>query len=389
MRLTTRASVAAEPGTRGVLRLVATDPRSLRRLRNGDVAVIDTPDLDGRAAEAMVSAGVVAVLNGRSMVDPRFCNRGPEVLLGAGLTLVDRLGDAGLGNLREGAAVRIHQGAVFDGEQRLTAGRALSGDQIRRELEESRSGFAAQLVAFAHHSAQLVQREEDALLHNAGVPRLDTAMAGRPVLVATAATTVAEIKGLRVFLAEQRPVVVAVGEAVRTVRACRVGADVVVVGPEPDRLPPTEALRAACDVVLAPGAAAPGPAETALEGRGVVPMRVCSALGPDEAALLLTKANHAALVVVAGAGIDLGSLLEQRRPEMAGTYLTWLSLGPRLIDAGAVHTLYAGRLAARHVLLCLVVCVLVVAAAIATTEAGQGWASDVTGWVGGLFGSGG
>jgi hypothetical protein len=46
-----------------------------------------------------------------------------------------------------------------------------------------------------------------------------------------------------------------------------------------------------------------------------------------------------------------------------------------------VPTLYSGRVRPRHVLLALLVCVLAVAAAIATTPVGQEWAQDVWTWL--------
>jgi len=54
---------------------------------------------------------------------------------------------------------------------------------------------------------------------------------------------------------------------------------------------------------------------------------------------------------------------------------------PRVVDAGAVPTLYSGRVRPRHVLLALLLCVIAVAAAIATTPVGQEWAQDAWTWL--------
>src|SRR3954469_8288899 len=62
----------------------------LPRLRSGDIAVLDQVDLDGPTAEALVDAGVVAVVNRAPMISGRFPNRGPQLLVDAGIRMVDQ-----------------------------------------------------------------------------------------------------------------------------------------------------------------------------------------------------------------------------------------------------------------------------------------------------------
>jgi len=60
-------------------------------LSAGDIAILDHLDLDGPTADALVDAGVVAVLNRAAMISGRFPNRGPQILVDAGVPLVDQL----------------------------------------------------------------------------------------------------------------------------------------------------------------------------------------------------------------------------------------------------------------------------------------------------------
>lgn len=383
MRLPTRQIPNVLPGVRGTLRAERPTRALLPRLRAGDVAVIDHADLDRRTAQAMIDAGVVAVVNSRPMLSGRFPNRGPELLAEAGVTLVDRVGEAGVSALVDGRRVRILDGQIYDGEQRLTEGRPLDLAQVREEMERARVGLTAQLEAFTHNSSELLRREEEVLLHGTGVPRLATPMADRPVVVvAQHPDTAAQLRGLRAFMREQRPVVIVVGEAARLAALRR--AEVVVVGPDPDALPPGKLLRAAHDVVLAPGGRPAEAAGQALERMGADPLRFDSSLALEDAALLLASAHHPSLVIGVGMSATLTDFLESQRPGLAGTYLSRLALGPTLVDAAAVPALYSGRVTKRQLLLAMIVCVLVVAAAIATTDAGQGWAHDLDHWITGL-----
>jgi uncharacterized membrane-anchored protein len=95
-------------------------------------------------------------------------------------------------------------------------------------------------------------------------------------------------------------------------------------------------------------------------------------------ALLVAHAASPQVIVTAGLGVSLADVLDRDRDGVAGAYLARLAVGRQLIDAAAVPALYAGKVRVRHVLLALLVCVVVVAAAIATTDVGHDWAHQLT-----------
>lgn len=393
MRFPTRQIPTVLPGVRGTLRVGRPTRALLGRLRPGDVAVIDHTDLDRNTAQAMIDAGVVAVVNVQPMVSGRYPNRGPEMLAEAGVAMVDTLGEGGFSCLADGRRVRVHEGQIYDGEQRLTEGRQLEPETVREEMERAREGLGAQLETFTHNSTEVLRREQDVLLHHAGVPRLDTPVEDRPVVVVVDGPDAAtQLRGLRSFVKEQHPVLVAVGRAVTLLADEGLRPHVVVVGDDDDELPAGKALRAARDIVVAPGARSGDGAVLALGRMGLDASRFVSSIAPEDAALLIVHAHHPRLVVGVGVSATLTDFLEHQRPGLASTYLTRLALGPTLVDAASVPTLYSGRVKRRHLLLALLVCLLVVAAAIATTDVGQDWAHDLWGWLrdlgGGTGGSG-
>ena len=88
-----RRSRNPEPGSIvGTARLDRRTKRLVGRLRPGDIAVIDHVDLDRVAADSLVAVGVAAVLNAKPSVSGRYPNLGPEVLISAGIPLLDDLG---------------------------------------------------------------------------------------------------------------------------------------------------------------------------------------------------------------------------------------------------------------------------------------------------------
>src|SRR5882757_2815196 len=115
MRLPTlRRSRSADPGViTGTVRLDRRTKRLVGRLRPGDIAVIDHVDLDRVAADSLVAVGVSAVLNAKPSISGRYPNLGPEVLIQAGIPLVDDLGDELFDRVREGNAVSIDGDTVI------------------------------------------------------------------------------------------------------------------------------------------------------------------------------------------------------------------------------------------------------------------------------------
>jgi uncharacterized membrane-anchored protein len=206
MRISVRARTTdALPGLVGNARTDRRTQHLLPRLQAGDVAVLDHVDLDRTTAQALVSAGVAAVVNAEPMVSGRFPNQGPQVLLDAGVLVLDAVGAEGVAAVRDGRRVRLHGDALLaaratgggdgtgaeppdDAGLVLARGRVLDQSTLDADLERARSGMAAQLETLTHTTGELLRREQDLLLHGRGLPRLATAVEGRPVVVVTAAS---------------------------------------------------------------------------------------------------------------------------------------------------------------------------------------------------------
>src|SRR5436305_3161228 len=92
-----------QPGVVGTARLDRRTKNLTKRLRPGDIAVIDHVDIDRVSADALVGCQVVAVVNAAPSISGRYPNLGPEILIGAGIALLDDVGRDVFTRLREGA----------------------------------------------------------------------------------------------------------------------------------------------------------------------------------------------------------------------------------------------------------------------------------------------
>jgi uncharacterized membrane-anchored protein len=385
MKTSTRPSrrrpVEVLPGVHGTARVGRRVASLLPRLRPGDVAVIDVLDLDRSTAQALADTGVAAVVDASDLISGRFPNLGPELLARAGIHLVDRIGPAGLDAVRDGASVRVDAGAVYAGEQVVATGRVLDVATIEAEMAAARQGMVSQLQSLTHNSSELLRREQDLLLHGTGLPTLRTAVTAKPVMVVSDRHELERShQSIKPFLREQHPVLVGVDDGADALSDAGSSADVVVVSATAEP-PAAKTVRAARDVVVVVEPGAAHPAVERLERLGVRPLLLETTLNAEDAALLIADAHQPQVIVSVGSLASLEEFLDKSRAGLAGSYLTRLKVGSRVVEASAVPMLYSGKVRPRHVLVALLVCILVVAAAVATTPVGQEWAQDAWSWL--------
>jgi uncharacterized membrane-anchored protein len=382
------AAAAPAPTTvTGTARVGRRAPELLARVRRGDVAVLDHTDLDARSAEALVAAGVAAVVNAGPLLSARFPGAGPQVLAQAGVLLVDQVGEEALAQVRDGRPVRIEDTVLLVADREVGSGRRLGLEAVHDEMRRARTGLAAHLDTFAANAADFLSREQDLVLDGAGLPAVRTQIAGRAVVVVgRAGDHEAELRSVRRFVREQDPVLIAIDRAADDLAAVGLVPHVVVVpSDDPAAVPSMDRLREATDVVVRVGRGDhPGMLES-LSSLGAEPLRCETSATTEDVALLIAGRSRPDLVVGVGLHADLAELLDHRRSALASTWLTRVSLGPALVDAASLPLLYTGRTRTWHVLVVLLAGWLALAAALATTPVGQDWFDHIADLLQGLF----
>ena len=366
------------PGVHGPARLHRRTTSLLGRLQPGDVAVLDHLDMDRGTAQALIDAGVAAVVNASPMISGRYPNLGPELLVQAGVTVVDNAGIEVFDRVKDGTDVRIDAGAVHAGATLVATAREVTADVVRREMGQARSGLTTQLESFTHNTTEFLRREQDLLLHGHGIPETATEIAGRPVVVvARSHGWEDELRGIRAFVREQRPVLIGVDRGADALVEAGHRPDVVVLTSGRDDLPSAAVLRKARDVVVLVEQGSPRSAIEHLERMSIRPLRFETTATTEDAALLLASTHDAALIVGVGLHATLAEFLDRRRTGLASTFLTRLKVGPDLVDASALPRLYDGAVRPRHLLGALLAGLIAVGAAISVTPVGQQWVDEL------------
>lgn len=392
MRLGTLRRPLRQPvtGGGGPARLDHRTKNLTKRLRPGDIAVIDHVDLDRVSAEALVAGGVAGVINAAPSISGRYPNLGPEILVAAGVPLLDRVGPAVFTQLREGDEVRIEGNlACLDGVV-IAAGERQTPESVAAAMAEARAGVAVQLDAFASNTLEYLERERDLLFDAIDVPAVRTDLAGRHVLVVVRGYHYREdLAVLRPYIREYRPLLIGVDGGADALREAGYLPDLIVG--DMDSVS-DEALRCGAEIVVHayPDGRAPGLRR--IEELGLPAVTFAAAATSEDVAMLLADEAGASLIVAVGTHATLVEFLDKGRAGMASTFLTRLRLGGKLVDAKGVSRLYRSRIKTSSLLLLALATFVTLLSALALSSAGQAyldlfddrWHSFLF-WLSGLF----
>ncbi|MDQ1483874.1 MAG: hypothetical protein QOF35_1950 [Actinomycetota bacterium] len=369
------------------------DPRTkdlTKRLRSGDIAIIDHEDIDKVSAEALLVCKPVAVVNAAHSITGRYPNMGPEILIDAGVPLLDNVGDDVMLAVRDGQSARLDGDTLYVGDVVVAKGILLDREIVGAAMIEARAGLAVQLEAFAANTMEYLRRERALLLDGVGVPDITTVLEGRHALVVVRGYHYKDdLETLRHYIREFRPVLIGVDG----------GADALVeAGHRPHLI--VGDMDSVSDATLNCGAEivvhayrdghAPGLDRVRRLGLESV---VFPATGTSEdVAMLLADDKGASLIVAVGTHATLVEFLDKGRAGMASTFLTRLRIGGKLVDAKGVSRLYRSRISNLSLALMLSVAILALFVAMTATPAGTTilqlaaarW-DDVWSWTVGFF----
>jgi uncharacterized membrane-anchored protein len=324
----------------------------VKHLVRGDVALIDHLDIDRVSAEELIAAGVVAVLNCKASSSGTYPNLGPQLLVEAGVVLVDLPDDALFKQIsdgdplvvrsaRPGAGDGAHDAEIVRKGVLLARGEVLDRERVRADTEARRAEVGEALERFAHNTIEHMREERELLAGRIALPRFATDFRDRSTLVVVRGVGhQRDLRALKPFIRDMRPVIVAVDG----------GADALLEeGLTPSMIvgdmdsAGERALRCGAELVVHsyPDGRAPG--RHRLEGMGL-PFKLVPAPGTSQdVAMLIAAEKGARLIVSVGSQFNLVEFLDRNRKGMSSTFLTRLRIGEILVDAKGVRHLYQPR----------------------------------------------
>lgn len=305
------------------------------RLERGEIAVINVADLDRESAAALVEAAPIAVLNAQPSLTGRAAALGPRLILDAGITLVDDLGQD-IMSLREGQEVAVTGGKVLVDGGIIATGRAVSAQDLDVEVADSATLFAG----FEGSVEDYLAKDGATVLRGEGVPSID-GLGKRPILLVSAASEAAsDCRALARWRSEAAPFVIAVDGGADVALKAHLTLDLVVGDAD---LMSEKAIRRARSFIVRVGGDGLAPGAQRLDRMGIVYERVAMAGTSLDAALVVAAHSGATAVVTAGVSYGEAELVDAGRALVAPAFFSRLAVGSRLIGAQAVAATFRPR----------------------------------------------
>lgn len=325
----------------GTARVDRRTKNLVTRLQAGEIAIILHEDLDLLAAENLVSCKPKCVINCYRSISGKYVNRGPYLLVEAGIPIVDDAGEELLNSIGEGAVVKVHDGEISVDGRVVGRGTLLNANLLNIQNQRAKERMEEEIDNFAANTLQFLKKEKSLLYSNLEAASLKADFRGRQVLVVVRGPEFKkDLNTIQQYIREQRPAIIGVDG----------GADAIIeAGFTPDIIlgdmdsVSDGALRCGAQLVVHAyeGGHAPGMnrlAELSLEG-----IPVPSIGTSEDLALLLAHERNAELIVIVGSHFSMEEFLSKDRGGMASTFLTRLRVGSILVDAKGISRLYRNK----------------------------------------------
>ncbi len=332
------AALEQPPAVAGPVRLGRKTKMLVKRLRAGEVAVIDHHNLDRVSAEDIITIGAAAVLNCRPSSSGEYPNMGPLLLVQAGIPLVDLPDDTLFRALKDGDPVEVRGGTILVHGKVVAEGRLQEPADVLAATERRRLEIGGALEAFARNTVEHMVDEQDLLSGKIELPRFETDFRDRPALIVVRGVNhQADLQALRPYIRDVRPALVGVDGGANAILEAGFRPDMIVGDMDSAS---DETLRCGAELVVHayPDGRAPG--RDHLQGLGLAHKIVPAPGTSQDIAMLIAHEKGASLIVSVGSQFNLIEFLDKNRRGMSSTFLTRLRLGEKIVDAKGVSRLY-------------------------------------------------
>lgn len=377
---------AAPRKIEGSARLGRRTKQLVKRLSAGDVAIIDHRDVDRVSAEELIECRVAAVVNCRPSTSGDYPNMGPQLLVEAGIHLVDVADDRLFDLLSDGDRITIRGGEVSREGVPLARGNVLDRERVRDETDARRQEIGDALERFARNTIEHMRDERELLAGKIDLPRFRTDFRDRPALVVVRGVDHRrDLRALRPYIRDTRPVLIGVDGGAHAILEEGFCPDMIVGDMDSAD---ERTLRSGAELIVHAYRDGRAPGRDRLDELGLQYKAVPAPGTSQDLAMLIAAEKGASLIVSVGSQFNLVEFLDRNRRGMSSTFLTRLRIGEILVDAKGVSRLYRPRPGSRP-LLVVVLAGLIALAVIIWTTPGLHDVADLL-WlkVQELFGSG-
>lgn len=317
-------------------------------------------NLDRIAAEDLVASGVGTVLNDELSSDDKYPNRGPLLLVEAGMRLIDFPDEDLFELLSDGEQVELRGPDLLRDGMVIATGVELLAPELRRRIATQEKEIHHALAAFAENTVTHIREEGELLSGNISFPETSTDFRDRHVLIVVRGPNYRrDLKALHAYIRDMKPVLVGVDGGADAIREAGHRPDMILGDMDSAT---DDTLRSGAELIVHGYSDGRAPGRQRLLDLKVEHTVLPSVGTSQDVAMLMAFEKGADLIVTVGAHFNLIEFLDKDRDGMSSTFLTRLRIGEVLVDAKGVSRLYNPGLSVGPLLLFL--CAFVVLAVI-------------------------
>ncbi len=312
----------------------------VKRLEPGEIAVINHADVDLVAADALVEAGVVAVINAASSFTGRYPNLGPLQIVRSGAVLIDDVGLGVLERVAEGEVITIDGDRVLIGTDVIAEGRRQNEDELVERVAVARDNVGEQLELFAANTLEYLRRERHLATDQPDLPLSTVQFKNRQTLIVVRGIDFREdLLALHRsgYVRELKPVLIGVDGGADALLALGLTPHIIIG--DMDSVSES-ALRCGAELIVHAYAGGRAPGAERLREMGLQYLLFEAPGTSEDIAMLLAYERGTELIVAVGTHNSMEDFLDKGRQGMASTFLVRLKVGRMLVDAKGVNNLY-------------------------------------------------
>ncbi|MEX0848010.1 MAG: putative cytokinetic ring protein SteA [Ilumatobacteraceae bacterium] len=353
----------------------------VKRLEPGEIAVINHSDVDLVAADSLVDAGVVAVVNAVASFTGRYPNLGPLQLVRHGIVVLDDVGVGVLERIAEGEVVTIDGDRLLIGHELIATGRRQDEAGLAERVAEARNRVGEQLELFAANTLEYLRQERHLATDSPDLPPSTVDFHHRQTLVVVRGIDFREdLLALHRsgYIREMRPVLIGVDGGADALLGLGMKPHIIIG--DMDSVSES-ALRCGAELIVHAYAGGRAPGAERLRDLGLQYLLFESAGTSEDIAMLLAYERGTELIVAVGTHNSMEDFLDKGRQGMASTFLVRLKVGRMLVDAKGVNNLYRPVVKGRDIALFTVAMLSSLVLVVAVSEPVRLWLRSLWLWL--------
>lgn len=333
---------------KGILKKDKTTKDLAKRIKFGEIAIIDHKDIDEVAALSLKDARIKAVINLNKSISGKYPNKGPLILHEAGICIFECEDKDIFDIIEEGECISIENQDIIYKNKIIGTCNQLTREKIDELLKVGYDNIENELDNFIDNTLHYAKKEKSLVTGDLDIPEISTNFKNRHALVVVRGKDYKkDLQAVRNYINEVNPILIGVDGGGDALLEFGYTPDMVVG--DMDSVS-DECLKKSKEIVVHGYADGRAPGLERVKNLDLESVLFASPGTSEDIAFLLAYSNDVDLIVAVGAHNSMIDFLEKGRKGMASTFLVRLKVGSKLIDAKGVNELYKSSLKPKYMI---------------------------------------